>query len=79
MPPGETPLSARDCYRFALSNPNVDLVLCGPANAEQMDEAISALVAGPLEQEERQRIERIGTYVYSQFQPSFPDAGDAGK
>ena len=44
-----------------------------------MDEAISALEAGPLEQEERQRIERIGSYVYNQFQPSFPDAGDTKK
>ena len=76
MPPGDTPLSARDCYRFALSNPNVDVVLCGPANAEQMDEAISALEAGPLEQEERTRIERIGAYVYEKHQPSFPDGGD---
>ena len=76
MPPGEAPLSARDCYRFALSNPHVDLVLCGPANAQQMDEAISALETGPLDQEERQRVEHIGAYVYNQFQPSFPDAGD---
>ncbi len=77
MPPGEVPLMARDCYRFALSNPAVDLVLCGPANAEQMDEAISALERGPLETDERERIERIGDHVYGNYRPQFPDGGDA--
>lgn len=77
MPPGEEPLSARDCYRFALSNPLIDVVLCGPANAEQMNEAISALESGPLELEERERIERIGGYVYGKFDPQFKDRGDA--
>lgn len=77
MPPGQAPLSARDCYRFALSQPAVDLVLCGPANAQQMEEAISALEAGPLEPEERHAIERIGDHVYGKYQPKFRDAGDA--
>jgi len=77
MPPGEEPLSARDCYRFALSNPLIDVVLCGPANAEQMEEAISALESGPLELEERERIERIGDYVYGKYDPQFKDRGDA--
>jgi aryl-alcohol dehydrogenase-like predicted oxidoreductase len=77
MPPGETPLAARDCYRFALSHPAVDVVLCGPANAEQMNEAISALERGPLEPGERAHIERIGDYVYGNHRPQFPDAGDA--
>lgn len=77
MPAGETPLAARDCYRFALSQPAVDVVLCGPANAEQMTEAISALERGPLEPDERERIERIGDHVYGKYKPQFADAGDA--
>lgn len=77
MPPGEEPLSARDCYRYSLSHPAVDMVLCGPANAEQMNEAIAALERGPLELEERERIERIGAYIYGQYAPAYPDAGDA--
>lgn len=77
MPPGETPPSARDCYRFSLSHPAVDMVLCGPANAEQMDEAIAALERGPLEADERERIERIGAHLYRQYAPQYPDAGDA--
>jgi aryl-alcohol dehydrogenase-like predicted oxidoreductase len=57
MPAGEEPVSARDCYRYSLSDPSVDLVCCGPANAAQMQEAISALERGPLESDERERIE----------------------
>lgn len=77
MPPGEKPLSALDCYRYSLSHAAVDMVVCGPANGEQMDEAIAALERGPLEPEERERIERIGAYIYAQYAPQYPDAGDA--
>ncbi len=42
-----------------------------------MDEAISALEGGPLEPEERERIERIGAFIYGQYAPAYPDAGDA--
>ena len=78
MPAGEAPPSARDCYRYSLSHAAVDMVLCGPADAAQMDEAIAALERGPLEEDERQRIERIGTHLYRQYAPQYPDAGDAG-
>jgi len=64
MPPGEAPMSAAECYRFALSNPNVDLCMTGPANAQQMDEALRALDAGPLSDEELARCRRIGDYVH---------------
>lgn len=79
MPPGEHPVAARDCYRFALSHPAVDMVLCGPANAEQMNEAISALEAGPLAEDERQRLEKIGDWVYKTFRPLHGDAGENRK
>lgn len=77
MPDGEAPVSARDCYRYSLGHDAVDMVLCGPANGEQMDQAIAALEAGPLDADERERIERIGAYLYSQYAPAYPDAGDA--
>ena len=77
MPPGEKPLTARDCYRYSLSHPAVDMVLCGPASTEQMQEAILALERGPLEADERERIERIGAHLYGRYAPSHPDAGDA--
>jgi aryl-alcohol dehydrogenase-like predicted oxidoreductase len=77
MPPGQKPVAARDCYRFALSHPAVDMVLCGPANGEEMNQAISALETGPLDEEERERIESIGDWIYGNFRPQFSDAGDA--
>ena len=48
MPPGETVLSAADCYRFALSNPSVDVCLCGPADTDQMREGSRCLELGPI-------------------------------
>lgn len=77
MPPGETPPPARDCYRFALSHPDVDMVLCGPANREQMQEALSALAAGPLDPEELARMGRIGDHIYRHNKPKFAEGGDA--
>jgi aryl-alcohol dehydrogenase-like predicted oxidoreductase len=63
-PPGETPLSAGDCYRFPLSNPNIDVCICGPRNAAQMKEALLTLDLGPLNWEELERVRRIGDYVH---------------
>ncbi len=63
MPPGEAPLSASDCYRFVLSNPNVDLCMTGPKNDKEMDEALLALERGPLAAEEMERVRRIGDYI----------------
>jgi aryl-alcohol dehydrogenase-like predicted oxidoreductase len=64
MPPGEAPLRASDCYRFVLSNPNVDLCHFGPASEAEMDEGLTALAKGPLSEDEMARIRKIGTYVH---------------
>ena len=76
MPAGETPPPARDCYRFALSNPAVDMVLCGPKNREQMQEALRALDAGPLAPDELKRLHRIGDHIYGRYRPQFAEQGD---
>ena len=64
MPAGESPLSAGDCYRFVLSNPAVDVCLCGPGDIHQMREALKALEFGPLSSDETTRIREIGDYVH---------------
>ncbi len=64
MPPGEAPLTASDCYRFSLSNPKVNICLCGPKDEEQMAHALTALSLAPLTAEEQERITRIGAYVH---------------
>lgn len=77
MPPGEHPASASDCYRFALNEPAVDLVLCGPANRDQMREALLTLERGPLDLEELERMKRIGEHIYRNHKPKIGDKGDA--
>jgi predicted aldo/keto reductase-like oxidoreductase len=64
VPSGEKPLSASDCYRFVLSNPNVDICMCGPRDRGQMQEALRSLELGPLSEDELVRVRKIGDYVH---------------
>lgn len=64
MPAGEAPLTAADCYRFVLSNSNVDVCITGPSNARHMEENLAALAGGPLSDEEMSRAKRIGDYIH---------------
>jgi aryl-alcohol dehydrogenase-like predicted oxidoreductase len=66
MPPGEAPLTAADCYRFALSNPHVHVAITGPKDEGEMRHALGVLEAGPLDAEEMARVRAIGQHVYSQ-------------
>ncbi|MAE93616.1 MAG: hypothetical protein CL910_03050 [Deltaproteobacteria bacterium] len=64
-PPGERTPSGTDCYRFALSNPSVDLCLSGPDDAEQMKQALEALEAGPMGEDELAWMRRVGDHIYA--------------
>ncbi len=64
MPPGEMPLTARDCYRFVLSNPAVDVCMTGARSHQMMKENLETLESDPLTPEEMERIRRIGDHVY---------------
>ena len=64
MPPGDSVPAPSDCYRFSLSNPAVEVCLCGPRNVEQMRAALPALELGPLGDEDMERMKRIGDYVH---------------
>jgi len=64
MPAGEHPMTAADCYRFVLSNPNVNVCLTAPKTEEQMHDNLQALDAGPLDDEEMARVRRIGKHIY---------------
>jgi aryl-alcohol dehydrogenase-like predicted oxidoreductase len=63
-PPGETTPRTRDCYRFVLSQPQVDVCLAGPANVEQLREGLAALEEGPMSSEEMAWMRRIGDYIH---------------
>jgi aryl-alcohol dehydrogenase-like predicted oxidoreductase len=56
--------SAGDCFRFCLSNPNVDLVVSAPKTAAEMRENMKALELGPLNDEEMQRMRALGKAVH---------------
>jgi len=65
IPEGERVPAAADCYRFALTDPRVDMVLAGPANDRELNEALLALDRGPLEHDELARLRRIGDHVHA--------------
>jgi aryl-alcohol dehydrogenase-like predicted oxidoreductase len=56
--------TAADCYRFVLTNPDVDVVLTGPKTIDQMRENLDVIERGPLNEEEMKRMQRIGDYLY---------------
>ena len=64
MPQGEKPLTAPECYRFVLSNPDVDLCITGPKNLSQLKETLNILDKEPLSDEEMTRIRKIGQHVH---------------
>jgi aryl-alcohol dehydrogenase-like predicted oxidoreductase len=62
--PRDAPIpSARQCYRFALTDPHVDVALTAPSNAQQLDENLGALQDGPLDAEELAFMRRFGEAV----------------
>jgi predicted aldo/keto reductase-like oxidoreductase len=64
-PTGGKPLSASDCYRFVLSNPCVNVCMCGPKDTSQMKEALRSLELGALDEEELNRVRSIGDHVHA--------------
>jgi len=64
MPEGYTAPTATDCYRFVLSNPNVDICMMGARTIEQMRENLATIDMGPLSDEEMIRMRKIGDYIY---------------
>ena len=58
--------TAGQCYRFALSNPHVNLALTGPADVKQLEENVKALEAGPLDAQEMSWMREFGAQVHAQ-------------
>jgi aryl-alcohol dehydrogenase-like predicted oxidoreductase len=68
-PPNERQPRGSDCYRFALSNPNVDVCLCGPKDGAELDEAMAALDRGPMTNDELAWMRRVGAHVHAAVPP----------
>lgn len=69
-PAGEKTPTAADCYRFALSQKNVDMCLCGPRNQVELDGALTALEksATPMNDDELAWMQRVGDAVHAATQ-----------
>jgi predicted aldo/keto reductase-like oxidoreductase len=65
MPEGERTPGPVDLYRYVLSNPHVQMVLTAPQTMEQMKEDLKTLECGPVSDEERQWLERVGDHVHA--------------
>jgi predicted aldo/keto reductase-like oxidoreductase len=62
-PQGEKTPTVSDCYRFALTNPNVDVCLAGPKDGPQLDDALLTLERGPMDEAELAWMRRVGLAV----------------
>jgi aryl-alcohol dehydrogenase-like predicted oxidoreductase len=63
--------TAGDCYRFALTQPAVNVCMTGTADAAQCEHALEALGRGPMSEEELAWMRRVGDAIYGK-----PRAGD---
>lgn len=63
LPKDEPAPRGSDCYRFALTHPDVDVVLCGPKDRAELDEALAALDRGPMSADELAWMKRVGKVV----------------
>ncbi len=62
-PPNEPTPRASDCYRFALTHPAVDVVLCGARDGQEIAEAFTAIERGPMDEDELAWMKRVGAAV----------------
>lgn len=57
------PLTPELCYRFALTNPHIHVVLTGPRNREQLKQNFAAIRRGPLTPQELSWVRAYGRLV----------------
>jgi aryl-alcohol dehydrogenase-like predicted oxidoreductase len=56
--------TAGQCYRFVLSNPNVNLVLTAPRNERELLDNLREVERGPLPEDEMAFMRRFGAHVH---------------
>ncbi|MFW6128617.1 MAG: aldo/keto reductase [Candidatus Aminicenantaceae bacterium] len=64
IPKKEQRPSAGDCYRFVLSNPDIDMTITSPWKYSQMKENLVETNKGLMNSDELKWMRRIGDYVY---------------
>jgi aryl-alcohol dehydrogenase-like predicted oxidoreductase len=63
-PKSEPIATAGQCYRFALSNPHVQVALTAPLNQKELEENLREVARGPLPEDEMTFLRRFGAYVH---------------
>jgi len=58
------PMTPGECYRFCLSSPHVDVVLCGAKSGDEVKQNLAEIEKGPLSEEEMKRIRAFGHAVH---------------
>jgi aryl-alcohol dehydrogenase-like predicted oxidoreductase len=66
-----------DGYRFALSNPLVDIVLTGPANRAELDQGLAAVEQGPLAADHMAFMRRYGERCRAATRATLPRGSGA--
>jgi aryl-alcohol dehydrogenase-like predicted oxidoreductase len=61
---GGSAMTAGECYRFCLGNPNVDVVLTAPASGAELEANLAEVARGPLEQERLGQVREFGRVVH---------------
>jgi aryl-alcohol dehydrogenase-like predicted oxidoreductase len=61
---GGAPMTAGECYRFCLGNPNVDVVLTAPASREELEANLREVARGPLEAGRLDEVREFGRVVH---------------
>jgi predicted aldo/keto reductase-like oxidoreductase len=62
---GLGPMSAPECYRFALGHPAVDVVLCGAKSFDELRQNAEGVLQGPLPPERLSEVMSFGDAVRS--------------
>src|SRR5262249_17520370 len=65
LPPTDAlgPLTAPECYRFVLSHPAVDVVLCGARTFDEIRDVVEGVRQGPLPDERLEQARAFGDVV----------------
>jgi aryl-alcohol dehydrogenase-like predicted oxidoreductase len=64
IPKNEPVPTAGDCYRFVLTNPNLDVCMTGLGSVEHWRHAHAALRKGPMSEDEMAWMRRVGDAIY---------------
>jgi len=57
--------TAGECYRFVLSNPQVDVCMTAPRSAKELEQNLAALARGPLDEDDMAFMRRFGDAVHA--------------